>query len=374
MSATNALASITRPNDAVIPARDIVVSIILTESTASLLDINAIHLEDILDWNSTTSAFSLNDLAFLEDQALKKSHSFKDARSYSSDLSISTANSFIVTRDIAYFCNQEFLSESQSSIDESIVLKPTGSSINCQSLLKRRLLPCYIYTRPLLSAKTTAHEDKIKYRGNSIYLSIMDSTLTITSSGWVNFCRICHGGESVGRLISPCRCRGSIALAHLECLEEWLKQSNYSRCELCQHRYEIVREPTYSIPWSIIVFLTHPGERLKELLLDILGFAIYTPTAIASTYLLMVLCDTIAARNNLQVSRSFTPHFLAFSAVFGMATIDFTYSSWLVVMLQRHFDAWRQWYQNMCTLKVILPPRKQKRHRKRKDLGSVDLD
>lgn len=48
-----------------------------------------------------------------------------------------------------------------------------------------------------------------------------------------------------------------------------------------------------------------------------------------------------------------------------MATIDFTYSSWLVVMFQRHLDAWKEWYQNNCTLRLLLPPRKLRKHNRR---------
>ncbi|KAK9696714.1 RING-variant domain [Popillia japonica] len=286
-------------SDNSIERKDVVVSIILSESTASLLGIDAPNLQDILSEES-----SLNDT------------------------------------------------------ETEVIAEETMEALPIMEKYK-------VYTRPLLSAKTTAHEDRLKCKSNNIYVSIMESELTITSSGWVNFCRICHGGESVANLITPCRCRGSIALAHLQCLEEWLKQSANSRCELCQHHYEIIREPKYNILWSIIVFLTHPGDRLKEVLLDLLGFLIYTPTAIASTYLLMVLCDNIAMKHHLQYSRNFTSHFLAFAAVFGMATIDFTYSSWLVVMFQRHLDAWKEWYQNNCTLRLLLPPRKLRKHNRR---------
>lgn len=67
--------------------------------------------------------------------------------------------------------------------------------------------------------------------------------LSITEPGWIDICRICHGGESIGDLLAPCRCKGSIALAHMQCLEHWLKESELSRCELCHHHFDIIREP-----------------------------------------------------------------------------------------------------------------------------------
>lgn len=59
-----------------------------------------------------------------------------------------------------------------------------------------------------------------------------------------------------------------------------------------------------------------------------------------------------------------------------MATIDFTYSSWLVVMLQKHLDAWKQWYQSNCSLRLVLPPRKLRRHKRitANEIAATQLD
>ncbi|KAK9696715.1 RING-variant domain [Popillia japonica] len=338
-------------SDNSIERKDVVVSIILSESTASLLGIDAPNLQDILSEESSTY-----DLASSRSSGQGLKQLFM--RNRDKDVDYINVDEVYFSRNFSSTSTSLSTFNSLNDTETEVIAEETMEALPIMEKYK-------VYTRPLLSAKTTAHEDRLKCKSNNIYVSIMESELTITSSGWVNFCRICHGGESVANLITPCRCRGSIALAHLQCLEEWLKQSANSRCELCQHHYEIIREPKYNILWSIIVFLTHPGDRLKEVLLDLLGFLIYTPTAIASTYLLMVLCDNIAMKHHLQYSRNFTSHFLAFAAVFGMATIDFTYSSWLVVMFQRHLDAWKEWYQNNCTLRLLLPPRKLRKHNRR---------
>lgn len=40
-------------------------------------------------------------------------------------------------------------------------------------------------------------------------------------------CKICLGGveeeSELGRLISPCKCKGTIKYVHIECLNEWRK-------------------------------------------------------------------------------------------------------------------------------------------------------
>lgn len=72
----------------------------------------------------------------------------------------------------------------------------------------------------------------------------------------------------------------------------------------------------YSIPWSILVFLRHPGIHLKEIIFDLVAFAIYTPTAVASTYMLMLVCEALV-KNNIVTTGSISSHIIAFSAVLG---------------------------------------------------------
>lgn len=52
-----------------------------------------------------------------------------------------------------------------------------------------------------------------------------------------------------------------------------------------------------------------------------------------------------------------------------MAAIDFTYSSWLMVCLQRQRDAWKEWYKTTCNLKVVLPDNNYKRRKRTVELS-----
>ncbi|XP_056640582.1 E3 ubiquitin-protein ligase MARCHF3-like [Diorhabda sublineata] len=209
----------------------------------------------------------------------------------------------------------------------------------------RKFLPL-----PLVTARSKAHENKLNTHSNDIYVSLLDSS----SSSTDHMCRICHGGESLDDLLMPCRCRGTVALVHLKCLERWLKDSQHSYCELCMHHYKIERRPRYSILGSIYAYMKEPGPRKKEIMYDLLALTLYTPTAVASTYVLMMMCETLVKANIVKTG-TISSHILAFSAVFGMAAIDFTYSSWLLYTCQKHAEAWREWYNNTTTVKVILP-------------------
>ncbi|GAA5838070.1 hypothetical protein JCM3766R1_004194 [Sporobolomyces carnicolor] len=60
-------------------------------------------------------------------------------------------------------------------------------------------------------------------------------------------CRICFDSEddALGRLFSPCRCRGSSRYVHKECLAAWRKaaqnSSSFYRCETCTYEYRFRR-------------------------------------------------------------------------------------------------------------------------------------
>lgn len=51
-------------------------------------------------------------------------------------------------------------------------------------------------------------------------------------------CRVCRSDDpSLGPLFHPCRCTGSIAHVHQDCLSTWLTHSKKSSCELCGHAF-----------------------------------------------------------------------------------------------------------------------------------------
>jgi hypothetical protein len=58
------------------------------------------------------------------------------------------------------------------------------------------------------------------------------------------FCRICHDNDPAsGRLISPCRCKGSIGYIHVDCLNMWRRMSRNNRsehqCDQCGYHYNV---------------------------------------------------------------------------------------------------------------------------------------
>ncbi|KAI0068444.1 hypothetical protein BV25DRAFT_1911415 [Artomyces pyxidatus] len=66
-------------------------------------------------------------------------------------------------------------------------------------------------------------------------------------------CRICLDGEdpSLGRLIRPCLCKGSISFVHVKCLQQWRNVSSNSSaffsCPQCHYRYHFARTKVVGI-------------------------------------------------------------------------------------------------------------------------------
>ncbi|KAG0225978.1 hypothetical protein BGW42_003966 [Actinomortierella wolfii] len=72
-------------------------------------------------------------------------------------------------------------------------------------------------------------------------------------------CRICLGGPDeveLGRLISPCMCKGSMKYVHIACLNEWRarspKRESHYKCDTCKYEFSFRRT-------SFAKYLGHPA-------------------------------------------------------------------------------------------------------------------
>ncbi|KAM3174049.1 hypothetical protein ACTXT7_011322 [Hymenolepis weldensis] len=94
-------------------------------------------------------------------------------------------------------------------------------------------------------------------------LKRVSSTISGSSLGYP-FCRICHDSsvdETLGRLIAPCLCDGSLKYVHEKCIQRWIDISNSKRCELCHFEYEMnsytkpLKEA--SVAWALYALITN---------------------------------------------------------------------------------------------------------------------
>lgn len=95
-------------------------------------------------------------------------------------------------------------------------------------------------------------------------------------------CRICYGGKEeetdLGRLISPCKCRGTAKYVHIMCLQAWRAQSAQSKayfeCDLCHYKYNLRRAWWASMLMSNVSAMVFTGLTIY-LLAFLLGYFSY---------------------------------------------------------------------------------------------------
>jgi len=157
----------------------------------------------------------------------------------------------------------------------------------------------------------------------------------------VNFCRICHEGESGERLISPCRCSGSVGLIHRSCIEKWLTTVNNDTCELCKQKYSVTRHPR---PFSSWLCEPAVGDDQRNLVGDGVCFLLLTPLAGISAY----LCASGAAFYFQQDKQSEAIGLICLSSL--LVTI---YMAWLVLTIRYHCQVWFKWRSNNQDIRLL---------------------
>ncbi|TFK57028.1 zf-C3HC4-domain-containing protein [Heliocybe sulcata] len=70
-------------------------------------------------------------------------------------------------------------------------------------------------------------------------------------------CRICLDGPdpTLGRLIRPCQCRGSISYVHVKCLQRWRNSSEtaFFACPQCKYQYHFGRTKVVGLATNPVV-------------------------------------------------------------------------------------------------------------------------
>jgi len=158
----------------------------------------------------------------------------------------------------------------------------------------------------------------------------------------VVFCRICYQGESVGeRLISPCRCSGSVGLIHRTCIEKWLTMVNNDTCEICKKKYSVSRHPRPFSSW-----LCEPvvGDDQRNLVGDGVCFILLTPLAVISAY----LCASGAAFYFQQEKKSEAIGLICLSSL-----LVIIYMTWIVLTIRYHCQVWFKWRSNNQDIRLL---------------------
>ncbi|XP_014481638.1 PREDICTED: E3 ubiquitin-protein ligase MARCH2-like [Dinoponera quadriceps] len=149
-----------------------------------------------------------------------------------------------------------------------------------------------------------------------------------------------------GPLISACKCRGTVALVHVECLERWLTESGRARCELCGHRYATKRVPRYGLIRSVVIWL-HSVIANRQMLLDVGYLAMTTPVAAFSCYV-CTLALKILLRNGL-----YEIPWMIFAMLPTCLLTLIAYWRWIITLGRLHGRRWRRYWRNNFAIRLI---------------------
>jgi len=156
------------------------------------------------------------------------------------------------------------------------------------------------------------------------------------------FCRICHEGDFLETLLSPCSCSGSVGVVHRSCLEKWLSSSQYDTCELCRQPLTVTR--TYR---SILQWLCQgesSGDDQRNLVGDSVCLMLLTPLATVSAYLCSSGASYYAKQG--QVAEA--------AGLVGLCSVlCLVYLLWLLLTARYHCQVWFKWRNENQEIKLL---------------------
>ncbi|XP_069686182.1 E3 ubiquitin-protein ligase MARCHF2-like [Periplaneta americana] len=164
-------------------------------------------------------------------------------------------------------------------------------------------------------------------------------------------CRICLSGAwtvpSVGPLLAPCDCRGSVEMVHIECLERWLTESGTDTCELCGFTFTVRRIPRHSLLNSFFTWLSTDTDA-TQMILDLLWFCLMTPLSLFALYMILVSTNVVIN------GKSDTDRPWIMLSILVTSTLSLvTYYGWVVTAIRQHSSSlWRWWHTNFIVVLV----------------------
>ncbi|XP_049790342.1 E3 ubiquitin-protein ligase MARCHF2-like [Schistocerca nitens] len=163
-------------------------------------------------------------------------------------------------------------------------------------------------------------------------------------------CRICLMGDNGEPLVSPCKCRGSMGMVHLSCLERWLSQHSRNYCELCLFEFPVTRIPRYSVARSLRLWFCHPRVR-QSLMEDLLVLGALTFVVAGIVAVCLLGLQYFAAEGlKLGISRAYT---VAVISSF-MALVLLGYFVIVCLLVRDLVVPWHVWWRRCAVVRIIV--------------------
>ncbi|CAL7946792.1 unnamed protein product [Xylocopa violacea] len=176
-------------------------------------------------------------------------------------------------------------------------------------------------------------------------------TTSLASVGSI-VCRICHTNTSKERLISPCRCKGSLAYVHLACLERWLNQTCRSYCELCRYHFNVIETPRYRWPESLRIWISHPRNR-RNVQSDLLIFTLLSVVTVGLvTVCLLGMQYFVIEGNKIGISKLWTRG----AVWFFLVIVLLGYITTVYLLGKDQLSPWYRWWKSTVNVRLVTDP------------------
>ncbi|XP_024942149.1 E3 ubiquitin-protein ligase MARCH2 [Cephus cinctus] len=163
-------------------------------------------------------------------------------------------------------------------------------------------------------------------------------------------CRICHTNTSKEPLISPCRCKGSLAYVHLSCLERWLNQSCRSYCELCCYHFNAVKTPRYRWSEALRVWIRHPRNR-RHMQSDLLIFTLLTIVIMGLIAVcLLGMRYFVIEGEKIGISKLWTKGAISFV----LMIVVLGYVTTVYLLIKDQMSPWYRWWKNTVNVRLVM--------------------
>lgn len=169
-------------------------------------------------------------------------------------------------------------------------------------------------------------------------------------------CRICYDNNKDEPIITPCRCKGTVAFIHRSCLETWLAESNTTKCELCHYVYGTERTPRFTAQQSIWHWISHQprnlGFQVRGLRSDLFACSLLTPLAIIITYVCLFSADYYNQQKFASIPAA---RWTSLSLLIMISIMLVGYYLWVYMVIRYHARVWYYWWQRECVVRYIPP-------------------
>ncbi|XP_066588082.1 E3 ubiquitin-protein ligase MARCHF3-like [Prorops nasuta] len=165
-------------------------------------------------------------------------------------------------------------------------------------------------------------------------------------------CRICHTNNAKEALVSPCRCKGSLAYVHLSCLERWLNESCRSYCELCRFNFNAIKTPRYRLPESLRVWISHPRNR-RNIQSDLLILTLLTIITVGLISVLLVgMRYFVIEGKKVGISKKWTRG----AIWFFLTLVILGYITAVYLLAKDQVSTWYRWWRNTVNVRLVVDP------------------